>query len=75
MIVSLGEALQTHRYILEKWSAPIMCEEDSKINSSFVLSAESQDSYTVIQRIELPFFSGQMSYRVLYRKNRHINFW
>lgn len=74
MIVSFWEALQTCIYILEKWSEPIMCVEDSKINSSFVLSAEGQVSHTVIQRIELRFFSGQMSYRVLCRENRHINF-
>lgn len=72
MIVASGEALQ---YALEKWSAPIVHGEDSKINSSFVLSAEGQGSYAAIQRVELRFFSGQMSYRVLYREKRHINFW
>lgn len=36
-------------YVLEKWSAPIMCGEDSKVNSSFVISDECQVSYTVIQ--------------------------
>ena len=75
MIVSFGEALRTCMYVLEKLSAPTLCGEDGKINSSFVLSAEDQCSYGVIQRAELRFFSGQMSYRALYRENRHINFW
>lgn len=62
-------------YVLEKWSAPIMCGEDSKVNSSFVISDECQVSYTVIQRTELHFCLGQVSYGVLYTENRHINFW
>lgn len=32
--------------------------EDSKVNSSFVLSAECQVSYTVIQRTEIHFCLG-----------------
>lgn len=75
MIVASGEALQACMYTLEKWSAPFVRGEDSNIGSSSVLSAEGQGSYAAIQRVELRFFSGQMSYRVLYRENRHINFW
>lgn len=62
-------------YTLEKWSAPFVRGEDSNIDSSSVLSAEGQGSYAAIQRVELRFVSEQMNYRVLYRENRHINFW